>query len=83
MSDSNSDSRPGHGDGRDTGEVRNHELPDGGLAVVEEFCGHVNHAVTVSAADRALYELLIEIFAESYIRSNSEQAAREIRSAHR
>lgn len=62
-------------DARPSGEVRHHELPDGGLAVVEEFCGHVNHAVTVSVADRPLYELLIEIFAEADIKTRPCLAA--------
>ena len=44
---------------------RQHELPNGGLAVVDEFRGHVRHAVTVSPADRPLYELLIEILTEA------------------
>lgn len=44
---------------------RQHELPNGGFAVVDEFRGHVRHAVTVSPADRPLYELLIEILAEA------------------
>jgi hypothetical protein len=55
--------------------VRQHELPDGGLAVVEEFRGHVKKAVTVSGSDRSLYELLIEIFAEADIKTRPCLAA--------
>jgi len=50
-------------DGND--RPRQHELPNGGLAVVDEFRGHVRHAVTVSPDDRPLYELLIEILVEA------------------
>jgi len=44
---------------------REHELPNGGLAVVREFRREVRHAVTVDPDDRDLYELLIDILDES------------------
>lgn len=44
---------------------REHELPNGGLVVANEFCGHVSHAVTVNAEDRYLYELFVVILSEA------------------
>lgn len=49
----------------DTERPRQHELPNGSLAVADEFRCHVRHAVTVSSDDRPLYKLLIEILAEA------------------
>jgi len=46
-------------------QPRHHALPDGGLAIVDEFRGDVRRAVTVEADDRRLYELLIEILKQS------------------
>jgi hypothetical protein len=59
----------------DSRVVRHHELPGGGLAVVDDFRGHVNHAVTVSADDRSLYEVLVEIFADADIKTRPCLAA--------
>jgi len=46
-------------------QPRHHELADGGLAVADEFRGHVRRTVTVSPSDRQLYELFIDILGES------------------
>lgn len=44
---------------------REHDLPNGGLVVAKEFRGEVSHAVAVDSADRDLYDLLVQILAES------------------
>lgn len=51
------DARPGDG----VDHPRQHELPNGGLAVADEFRGHVRRTVTVAAEDRRFYELLVSI----------------------
>lgn len=48
-----------------TEQPRHHELSGGGLAVADEFRGHVRHAVTVDRDDRRLYELVVEILDRS------------------
>ncbi|MUW13944.1 hypothetical protein GJ633_04150 [Halorubrum sp. CBA1125] len=44
---------------------REHDLPNGGLVVADEFRNHVRHAVTVEPTDRDLYKLLIDILSEA------------------